>query len=152
VTRTSGDRRSREISIKSGSPRFSPARGRCARQNDWGTGAGARRKDYEVCSGVGSLEDFLVAPLADSLVLSLADVLSTALLTASLAYFPRHRLARRAARCIACFFHLSPSYPSRSWLHCLFLPRPKPTLIIALPPFDSPRCPPIPLPHHWCQK
>jgi hypothetical protein len=52
--------------------------------------------------------------------LSLVDVLHAALLAKSLVLFPRPQLARRAAHCIACLFHLSTSCPPRRSLHRLF--------------------------------
>jgi hypothetical protein len=68
-----------------------------------------------------SLADALpAAPLVESLVSSLVDVLPAAPLAALLVSFSSRRLARRAARCIACFFLLPTSCPPRRSLHCLF--------------------------------
>jgi hypothetical protein len=54
------------------------------------------------------------------LLLSLVDVLLVTPLNASLVSFP-HRCLARAARCIACFFHLSTSRPPRCSLYRLIL-------------------------------
>jgi hypothetical protein len=53
--------------------------------------------------------------------LSLADVLTTAPLAASFVSFSGRRLARRTARCRACFFLLLTSCPPRRSLHRSFL-------------------------------
>jgi hypothetical protein len=55
------------------------------------------------------------------LFLSLRDILPAAPLAVTLVSFTCRRLARRAAHCVACFFHSSSSCSPRRSLHCPFL-------------------------------